>query len=249
VYAADAFQEYVDANDAGIPIVFALSDDQIRMVRMVLDNGPDVLTRKPMDVAKNTIIKNDWVGKYNLSVDWSKHRQKPPRKIDLVKKMAKQEIVRRLKKYPEADLVVFQFDTYPTMILDSKEMEVSTSLEIETSVEASIETMEPGGGTSILRAIAAAVQAVNKRQSPVFAHHVIVVSDGEDDVSPLRGWLDVFKEGGIVLDYIHIGNSYEENETLKQVCKATGGSFVVVTNEKEFEDRFVEAARRRLLTA
>ena len=79
-------------------------------------------------------------------------------------------------------------------------------------------------------------------------HHFILVSDGEDYQCDhaLPGWIPTLKTSGVVLDYIHIGDCYQ-NDGILQTCKATGGQCVTVNSERELEDKFVEAVSRKCL--
>ena len=76
-------------------------------------------------------------------------------------------------------------------------------------------------------------------------HHFIIVSDGET-WTPMTDWIPVLKASGVILDYIHIGDR-EPNPEIVSACKVLGGDCVVVSTEKDFEERFVNAVSRPLL--
>ncbi|MHA1215924.1 MAG: VWA domain-containing protein [Candidatus Thorarchaeota archaeon] len=237
-----------EAAQQGDPVaVLELANDAVLRKVAAAAVGADatILASRPADWAKDQIIAMDLIGRYKVEIRWEKHTKKPPRKIDLVRRLGRQEIMHRLTKYPDADVVAIMFNHDPTMIFDSRNVASS----VEDELNGAIDALQISGGTKILRALHAAFDAINLRPSEIFVHHIVVVSDGEDNVRGLGKWVGAFKQAHVVLDYIHIGNSYWANGILRTVCEKTGGEFVVVTNEREFEERFVEAARRKLLTA
>ena len=192
---------------------------------------------------KRLVVELDLIGELGVPVNWAKHNAKPPQRIELVKKLAKSELQARFAKYPDSRVCVIPFGSQPVVAFDDGAADQLWPLldRLSTCMDGT------GGGTDIMRAIRAGVEACRKHPSMVGVHHFIVVSDGEDGgTREIGGWVPSLKASGIVLDYIHIGDS-TVNEELRDACKALGGECVTVNTESEFESRFVEATRRLCL--
>lgn len=204
---------------------------------------------------KIRIVQQDLMDYFGIKVDFSKSHATPPRRMDLVKKLAKSELENRFKKFPNSRIAVVPFGSYPATLFDDGKPEdlwpALEKLEINMVVkrpdlgEAEIEMT--GGGTDILAAIRRSMDICRAKPSPVGLHHLIIVSDGEDGSSYTIGsWVPSMKASGIVLDYIHIGCE-SHNTELAAACKALSGEFVSVNSEKDFETKFVEAVNRPLM--
>ena len=102
-----------------------------------------------------------------------------------------------------------------------------------------------GGNTPLTTALNAASADMASTKGPIA---LIVVSDGEDygTVARIAEWIPVLKQSGVVLDYIHIGDC-EKNAALAAACTQLGGQFVVVSDEAQLEEKFVEAIKRPML--
>lgn len=195
---------------------------------------------------KARIVRADLILELGIDVDRSKHNQQPPTRIELVQKLASQELHARFKKYPNSRMAVIPFANYPAVIFDDGD---------EAALDPAISGLGIGcnntdsGGTRILDAIAKAMEVCRKHPSSVGLHHFIVVSDGCDGVcsANIDQWVPTLKASGVVLDYIHIGEDSYHNKGLEAACKALGGEFVVVNTERDFTRRFVEAAQRLCL--
>jgi hypothetical protein len=105
-----------------------------------------------------------------------------------------------------------------------------------------------GGGTNILNGLRRAMDVCRDKPSAVGIHHFILVSDGEDCAADnnIGSWLPALKASGVVLDYIHIGET-SLNEGIKKVAIALGGTCVQVVTEEELKEKFIEAAQRLCL--
>lgn len=166
-------------------------------------------------------------------------------KFALVKKMTKKMIQERYKKYPNADVSVILFDMrFDVIPAPSERMQMDI-----------IMNAEAGGGTDIFGAVEVAINVVKSSPSPVRMNHFVLVTDGQDHSGKrLPELLPTFKELGISLDFIFMlqpGDDYtaEIAKVIREVAEATGGLYKEVLSAKEFEDVFLEASTRKLLTA
>jgi len=208
------------------------------------EHGPNgELSFSPDDEElKERIVRHNLIGFLNIGVDFSKKHEKPPTRIELVKKLAKVELENRFKKFPRSRVAVIPFASYPYVIFDDGQPEALWP-ELE---KLSYGFAECGAGTNIMRALREAIEVCRRKPSPVGIHHFIVVSDGEDSgTSALPGWVPMLKQSGVVLDYIHIGDSYR-NPELIAACKELGGEFASVNSVRELEKKFVAAMNRLL---
>lgn len=179
-------------------------------------------------------------------------------KLVAMKDAAVEFVTKRFNKYPEADVVVFKFDDHPTKIAESVP---------KGPTLAAIQAMGGGGGTDIYTAMARGVQTCKKMQSPVKAHHIVLVTDGEDfSARNVPQLLPEMKKLNIVVDFIYMKSIAAEQadlismlfgtrqerananiEALIKVSKETGGEFVTVTNAAEFKEKFLAASSRLCL--
>jgi len=188
---------------------------------------------------KQAIVRYELIVPLGVPINWEKHNEEPPKRIDLVKKLAKRELEKRINKFPQSHIAVVRFDDDAELIFND-----GTPDELWDALK----RLFQAGCTDILRAIAVGIEGCRVKPSPVGVHHFIVVSDGEDQNASARigDWIPTFKASGIVLDYIHIGDR-EANYGIVAACRATGGDCVTVNSERQFEDRFVEAVGRKCL--
>ena len=257
--------------------VLPLMADEAKLVELCdPTKGPQlVLNFTPDDEElKERVVKRDMIGFFNLAIDFTKQHQEPPRRIELVKRLAQQELQNRFKKFPKSKIAVIPFGTYARPMFDDgvpDELwpaleELSCNLTIHTCqkcgkrkasqayhemCEVCNQSMTPfqfGGGTDIMNSIKVALETCRKKPSQVGVHHFIIVSDGGDgavEVS-IDQWIPVLKASGVTMDYIHIGDEYA-NDGLKRACAALGGEFCIVNSEKDFEKKFVQAVNRLML--
>lgn len=191
---------------------------------------------------KDRVIRFNLISALGVPVDFAKKHQVPPSRIEVVKKLAKQEIMRRFEKYPKSRIACVKFEGSATNIFDDGE---------PSNLPSAIDRLTGNGGsTSILNAINCGMDICRRKPSIVGIHHFIVVSDGEDYEcsSEIMGWVPVLKASGVVLDYIHIGDR-DCNANLKKACEALGGEAVTVNSEADLEAKFVEAVQRKMLPA
>lgn len=207
-------------------------------------NGEFVFNPKDDEEVKARVVRNDLIGVFGIEVDWEKHGQQPPKRIELVKRLAISELRNRFKKFPQSCIAVVPFGSYPQVMFDD-----GTPEELWSELDKLCTCYGTcGGGTNILRAVACAVEVCRSKPSPIGVHHFIIVSDGEDHAANARlpKWTQTLKASGVVLDYIHIGDR-EPNTGIAQVCRELGGDCVVVNSEASFREKFVEAVNRKML--
>jgi len=219
------------------------AQDHIKMIDPIEPGMPPTFTATDEEL-KTRVIQHDLIGSFHVAIDWSKPHLQPPSRIELVKKLAKQEIEARFAKFPNSRMAVIPFGDGAKVSFDD-----GTADEVRAVLDRLCIGMDGvnSTGTNILSAIRAGVEACRQHPSVVGLHHFIIVSDGQSsDTAALPEWVPVLKQSGIVLDYIHIGDSYVNN-ALKQACAALGGEFVVVNDEKSFESRFIAAVHRLCL--
>ncbi len=215
---------------------------------------------------KERVVREDLLDHFHVLPAIGKKQTALSSRLDVVKKLAKQEIRARFAKHPKSRIAVIPFGSQPAVLFDDgapedlwplldklscymtvggvERVEINKwSGKTETYIDGGTQT---GGGTDILAAIREAMDACRKRPSAVGIHHFILVSDGEDGSGYTIGtWVDSFKASGIVLDYIHIGDG-GINQGIANACKATGGNAVVVNTERDLETKFIAATTRLL---
>jgi hypothetical protein len=180
---------------------------------------------------------DDLVRHFGVQINWEKFREMAPSRMDVVKKLAKRELSKRLEKYPNGQLSVIAFNHSPEVIFDR---------EAPSKLWDALNKIEVSGGTSILDALYEAMRLCRESPSSVGVHHLIVVTDGQDQVDALPKWVPTFKASGVVLDYIHIGDC-ASNAILEEVCRETNGEFVSVSTEADLDKKFVAAIERKCL--
>jgi hypothetical protein len=203
------------------------------------------------DGIKARVVKTDLTGFLGILPDITKKHQEPPTRIGVVRKLAKQEIHRRFKMYPRSRVAVIPFSECAAPLFDDgKEDDIDAAIDrlacqLTIKHDNGSETVMDGG-THIMNGIAVGMQVCAAKPSDVGIHHFIVISDGEDSSTyDIPQWIPNMKASGIVLDYIHIGDS-QPNDRLKAACKALGGECVTVNSEKDLETKFFQAATRLL---
>ena len=235
--------EAIAAVLSGQELSWSQQNDIIKMIDPLEPGMPPTFTATD-DEIKTRVIQHDLIGSFHVAVDWTKPHAQPPSRIELVKKLAGQEIEARFAKFPASKMAVIPFGAGAKVSFDD-----GTAEDVRKVVERIAVGMDDvnSGGTNIMASIRAGVEVCRKHPSSVGLHHFIIVSDGGDGGTyVLPEWVPVLKASGIVLDYIHIGDAYV-NEPLQNACKALGGEFVVVNNELDFTTKFVEAVHRLCL--
>lgn len=170
-----------------------------------------------------------------------------PSRMDLVSTTCLSMIKQRYDKYPEADVSAFAFDTKATP-LDSRPKE-----RLFEEIEALRRRF--GGGTDIKVAFDAAFALIKGSPSPMQMNHIVVVSDGEDNVADYINEVAAkrCKALNIVVDFIHVTTPYHDFEdastvdALKALCTNTKGEYTKVTTRTEFEQKLIAASTRLLL--
>lgn len=167
-------------------------------------------------------------------------------KMQAVKDAAKDFVQKRFRKFPDAKVTVFGFETQP-YLLSAGEKQEDVLLAISRLQDTG------GGGTNIFAAVEKAVGECKERPSQVGVHHIVLVSDGLDENAvTVRNLIPEMLRIGIVFDFIFIqGESGVVDshtiEVLKDVCEQTGGEFSVVRTEKDFVQKFLTASERKCL--
>jgi len=240
--------------------------------------GPnnELMFTADVEELKNRIIRANMMDEFGVIPDLTKKHQQPPTRIELVKKLAKQEIATRFKKFPESKISVIPFSGHPVTLFDCQEPDnlwpaldlLSTSWNallcrtcgkaykyeggnnrVACDCGGQLYMDGSDGGTDILSAIREAMELCRKKPSPVGIHHIIMVTDGEDYQADtnIGAWVPSMKASGVVLDYIHIGEESQANAGLKAACTALGGEYVTVNTEREIEAKFIAAVTRLLM--
>lgn len=221
---------------------------------------------------KERILRADKIAFFGISPDFAKKHQQPPTRIELVRKLAKQEIARRFEKFPNSQVSVIPFSGHPVTLFDCQQpnnlwpaLETlnypwrvsmcpscgkvdNTGRLAVCGCGTALKSVGSDGSTDILAAIRRAVELCRAKPSSVGIHHVIVVTDGEDYAADntIASWVPALKQSGVVLDYIHIGDS-GVNAGLKAACEALGGEYASVNCERELEEKFIAAVQRLML--
>jgi len=244
---ADIRKSYANALDrhfAGCP---DWNDTNI----LKLTDGEDVDGKPacPMsdEALKIAVVEKDLIDSFGVRPDFSKKHLMPPTRIELVQKLAVQEVKARFEKYPKNKLAVVPFGAGAKVSIDGGTQD--QVIEVCERVAVGMDGVN-SGGTDIMASIRCAIECCRKNPSSVGLHHFVIVSDGQDaGTNVLPEWIPTLKASGVVLDYIHIGDESYTNNDLKQACKELGGEYVCVNTAKDFETKFVEAARRLMLPA
>jgi len=191
------------------------------------------------DEVKRQLVQHDLTGLFNVPVDWAKHKETTPSRSDVVRRIARKEIERRLDKFPDSNIAVVFFNQNPSL-----EFNNGTREQLFTALD----RIYAAGGTDILEAIKKGLRACEDSPSSVGLHHFVMVSDGEDNRASqvIADWVPSLKASGVVLDYIHIGDR-SVNEGLVNACKALGGDCVTVNTVADLESKFMEATARKCL--
>lgn len=207
------------------------------------------------DTLKDRIILKDLIKIFGILHDPAKKKQEPPTRMGVVKKLAMQEIAARFKKFPKSRVAVVPFGDNPITLFDDGPAE-QVEVELAKLDHRGMSIIAPsgerteytGGGTDILKAIRRGMDICRNNPSAVGIHHFILVTDGEDwnAGTTIAAWVPNMKASGIVLDYIHIGDSVV-NDGLREACKLTGGEYVMVNTEKDLAEKFQIATNRLCL--
>lgn len=189
---------------------------------------------------KQLVIDKDLIVAFNLAVDWERHDETAPTRLELLKTLGVREMRKRFEKYPDALVSLIWFGTDAVLADTGKDSWEVAIRDTERKYDT-----QCGGGTDILKALALALDVIAKQPAPL--NHLVLVSDGEDYVADrtLPTWLSTLKAARITLDFIQIGSCVQEN--IKKVAEETGGSFTLVQTAEEMESKFVEAAQRLCL--
>lgn len=207
-------------------------------------NAPPALTCDDEEL-KRRVIRCDLISALGVQLNWGKQQEVPLTRIEIVRRLAKQEIQARFNKFPKSNVTVIPFAASAVTRFDGGKPE-----DLWPVLEALSIGYGPvnAGATVILAAVEKALTACRANPSPVGIHHIIIVSDGQDwqAHSEIGNWVPTLKASGVVLDYIHIGD-LNPNTGIAIACKALGGDCVTVNSERALEEKFVEAVRRPLL--
>lgn len=221
------------------PLVALLgSDPNDRLLASFCDAGG--LCSKPDTDLQQDVIRHNLLTQFDIPIDFIKHTEVPPSRMQVVKKLAVSELRRRVEKYPNGSLAVIKFGTAPTIIFDDGNID---------QLWATLEAMDAHEGcTNILAAVEAGLDVCRRNPSKVGVHHFVLVTDGEDwnASNNIGQWVPTLKASGVTLDYIHIGD-LERNGAIEKACKDLGGEYVTVNSVREFTEKFVEAIKRRCL--
>ena len=234
-----ALAEYNTVQDAGGEI----SEDVTKLACLADAwhgaNGELVFSASD-DELKDRILRTNLTDFFNILPTQVTNRDtKAPTRMSVVKRLAKQEIVKRFQKFPKSRIAVIAFNDHPTVLFDDG---------ASGELDAEVEKLHASGGTNILEAIKQGMEVCRAKPSSVGIHHFLLVTDGEDPAADviIRSWVPTLKASGVILDYIHIGDSYV-NQGLRDACAELGGEYVPVNSEDELEEKFMQALKRPLL--
>lgn len=189
---------------------------------------------------QQAVIRANMIGTLGVQVNWETHSEVPPSRIEVVKKLAHNELAKRIAKYPNGKLAVIRFGSGAAVLYEEGKDEAMLWKAVD-------ELSANDGGTEILSAINVGMDVCRKHPSKVGIHHFVLVTDGGDTGGGwIPDWIPVLKASGVILDYIHIGDE-QPNQMIAEVCKATGGEYALVNSEKSLREKFVEAVQRRCL--
>lgn len=194
------------------------------------------------DKVKELVVDKDLLDYFGIRYDRSSGIPEMS-KVACVKKLASQEIDRRLAKYPNSDIAVVAFGSGA---------EVMSKTGDRASLERAIDCLGAyDGSTQILAGISKAMAVCRESPSVIGIHHFMIVSDGGDPEcsAHIAEWIPSLRASGVVLDYIHIGTEAELNQPLAAACRELKGDAVAVNNTGALETRFIEQATRLMLTA
>lgn len=195
------------------------------------------------------IIAGNWIFEFGIDPerDWG-YARFTKRKIEAVRGAMKNFVEQRFQKYPDAQVGLFSFGT-------SQQLLAYAGNTKEIVLQAIAQLSADAGGTDIMGAVRRAMNEMKARPSRVGAHHIVLVTDGQD-----HGALDIdqllpdFKKMNIVLDFILVlgehGGSYGYEEVTKKIkafCEATGGEYFEVRKETDFEQKFLKVSNRPAL--
>lgn len=203
------------------------------------------------DEAAHRKAIQEWVIQNHLFIDFGMSPNfardfKLTKRMDLIHTSALNLIKKRFDQYPNADVLAAEFDTRVEWF------NYTTPAELFERVA----NIKPCGGTDILTALTAALNAIKKQPSVVGMNHIIIVTDAESGSHGIADLLPRFKETNTALDFIHITNPYPNHEEsyyrstadeLTKLCAETKGEYTKVTTANEFEVKFLAASSRLLL--
>lgn len=206
---------------------------------------------------RRRIMSKGLTAQFGILPALGKH-QAPLSRMDIVKKLAQSEIIARFRKFPNSRVAVVAFGGNTMTLFDDGAADDVEAAVAKLNHQGMCAVDANGvrtdavehGDTAILNAVRTGLDICRSRPSDVGLHHFILVTDGGDSDADrsLPGWVPTLKQSGVVLDYIHIGDSYA-NDGVKAACLATGGEFNVCNTEKDIAEKFTLAVARLCLPA
>lgn len=239
-----------EAAFAAKQIIDQIEDEALRATEMFLLGtevhelaswcDPATGKAKPDAELKLNVIRTGRIGDFGIALNWEKHTDVPPSRIEVVKKLAHSELAKRVAKYPMGQLAIIRFGSGATVLYEEGRDEAMLWAAVDSLTA-------DDGGTEILNALNTGMGVCRKNPSKVGVHHFVLVTDGGDTGGgDFLGWIPTLKASGVILDYIHIGDE-SPNSEISAVCKATGGEYALVNSEKSLREKFVEAVSRKCL--
>lgn len=215
----------------------------------ILDQEEDVFNfdLKDDEALKRAILEHNWQRDFGIQLEKDESFKSPTiSKMTAVKNAAKEFVTARFNKYPDANVLVYAFDT---------SVEARTKGFGRDIVLAAVDGLNPSGGTNITPAVKAAVAECRSRPSQLGANHIVLVSDGMDyQAVKVEELLPEMKQRNIVFDFIFVVGSDTMGPSdmhvinvLEKVCKETGGEFTTVRTVKDFQVKFLQASSRLCL--
>lgn len=176
-------------------------------------------------------------------------------KMEIVQGAMRDFVEQRFARFPDAQVALWTFDT-------SVSVRATAGAPKET-ILAEIDGLHTGGGTSIKPAVERALAEFKKRPSHMGAHHIVLVSDGQDyTAEELPELVPQMKELNVVFDFIYImgmsdalhdktepeGHRYDGYvNAIRKTAKATGGEYFEVSKPHDFKTKFLQVSNRPAL--
>jgi hypothetical protein len=230
---------------SGISTSKAIEEANTKIPKMVSENFnqfiSDVVNSGRIDLVAD---KLDERGKYLER----NYKVQSERKIDIVKGSIQNFCEQRFAKYPDAQVAVWQFEHDVTRLCRAGASKEEVML--------AIGKLQASGGTDIYQAVEAAISECERHPSKMRSHHIVLVTDGQDHgAKDVKDLLPRLKTANIVLDFIFVKGECLGADTgytqiakvLEEVCKETGGEYLVARKSIDFQTMFLQVSNRPAL--
>lgn len=132
--------------------------------------------------------------------------------------LAKQAVLEAIALLPGSNMVsIIAFDSEPLTVLQLQEVGSDTE-----AVASSLGRLFPSGGTDAYPALVNALEMASKLELETI--HVVLLSDGLSQPADFPGLLEQFRQEGITVSTVAIGQSANA-EQLREIARLGGGAF------------------------